>query len=118
MPMKLIRAAILATALVLGGGAALAQSCGKLCDQEFWSNSSESEILSKIYQSDVNARDEYGYTPLHLAAKHGTPENIQALINVGADVEARTSLKFVFYGWFTPLHFAAASETPDRKSVV
>ena len=47
------------------------------------------------------ARDKYGNTPLHSAAWYGTPANIQALLDAGADVTARDEA-----GW-TPLHSAA-----------
>ncbi len=36
--------------------------------------------------ADVNARGDDCLTPLHFAAQHGTPENIQVIIDSGADV--------------------------------
>ena len=39
--------------------------------------------------ADVMARNKYGYTPLHSAANHGTPANIQALLAAGADAKAK-----------------------------
>ena len=57
--------------------------------------------------ADIEARDEYGYTPLMLAtfyyaeAHIRNVEVVQALTNAGADLEARTE-----YGW-TPLMYAA-----------
>ena len=56
--------------------------------------------------SDVNARTTAkGFTPLHIAAGFGTryPEMITALLNAGANVEARDK-----NGW-TALRFAAAA---------
>lgn len=51
--------------------------------------------------ADLEARDEYGETPLHRAAWLGTTDTVNALIDGGADIEARTE-----YGE-TPLHQAA-----------
>ena len=50
----------------------------------------------------MNAKDEFGYTPLHLAVLHGRTDIAQALINAGADI-AR----------WTPLHFAATYGRTD-----
>ena len=59
--------------------------------------------------ADPNARDDYGFTPLHRAAVFSeTPEVITALVNAGADLNARTEFGL------TPLHRAAAfSQTPE-----
>lgn len=51
--------------------------------------------------TDVNARDVFGRTPLHLAVSH--PEIIALLLEAGANVNARDSLSN------TPLHRAVPS---------
>ena len=48
--------------------------------------------------ANVEARDKYGWTPLHFAK---APSVIAALVDAGANLEARTE-----EGW-TPLHVAA-----------
>ncbi len=50
---------------------------------------------------DVNARDKFRKTPLHLAAEKGNTELAAVLIRRGADVNARDNLQQ------TPLHVAA-----------
>ena len=50
--------------------------------------------------TDVNAKDEDGWTPLHSAAFEGHKEVVALLIAEGADVNAMD-------GGFTPLHYAA-----------
>ena len=49
---------------------------------------------------DINAKDNYGYTPLHTAAKEGQTAKVWALIKKGANLEAKAD-------GYTPLHWAA-----------
>jgi cytohesin len=58
--------------------------------------------------SDVNAKDKYGRTPLHLAAEEGHKEIVELLISKGADLNAKG-------GRFgrTPLHQAATKEIAE-----
>ena len=51
--------------------------------------------------SDVNAKDNGNWTPLHWAAWYGETKIAEMLISKGADVNARDD-----FGW-TPLHWAA-----------
>ena len=67
------------------GTQSFAQTCGNLCSPEFWNTATTQEIATAIDSVDVNARNELGRTPLHIAAAFGTPENIAALLEAGAD---------------------------------
>ena len=52
--------------------------------------------------ADIEARDEYQYTPLHRAAdSNPSADVIRALVDKGADIDARD------YWQNTPLHHAA-----------
>jgi hypothetical protein len=51
--------------------------------------------------ADVDARDKYGWTPLHLAAYRGYAEVARLLLDRGANVDARDDVGD------TPLHWAA-----------
>ena len=63
--------------------------------------------------ADPNAQDGDGSTPLHDAAFHCWPEAAQALIEAGANVNARmdSSPDDAYWGGNTPLHYAACSDT-------
>lgn len=64
----------------------------------------------------LHARDRSDHTPLHHAAQHGTPANVRALLEAGAQVDMRASGFSVDWGWdWTPLHLA--TQNPDAGVV-
>ncbi len=62
--------------------------------------------------ADVNAADESGETPLHLAAQFASAEIVMQLINAGADLQALTA-----HG-ATPLQLASTRRDPEATAVV
>lgn len=58
------------------------------------------EELLKIHGCDVNVRDYFGNTPLHLAAFFGHERVVETLLQVGANVNAENNIGE------TPLHYA------------
>ena len=82
--------------------------CGNLCDENWWKTATASDVQAELDAGvDVNARNETGYTPLHLAARQGTAEVVQLLITAGADVNTRSE------DGTTPLHWAAWQGTAE-----
>ena len=65
------------------------------------------------YGASVSIRSRKGNTPLHIVARDGTPEAVQALIRRGADVNAATSPI-----GNTPLHSAAKFGTPSVAQIL
>jgi ankyrin repeat protein len=55
---------------------------------------SETKIIIVLLDAgaDVNARDSNGYTPLHLASMYGSPDNVMALLQAGADGTLKESI--------------------------
>lgn len=81
---EMIRAGILSIALLMmSSGVVVAGECAKLCDSDWWKIATQAEVAAEIATADLNARAEKGFTPLHIAAGHGTPEHITALLKVG-----------------------------------
>ena len=52
------------------------------------------EIARLLLQNgaDVNARDDNGFTPLHIAAMHGHVDILHLLVEYGADLEAQDNI--------------------------
>ena len=99
---------ILASAcLILACSAALADSTNPLLDEDRVQGMTEAEHLDAVRTENVNDRDEYLRTPLHLATVHGTSETVTALINAGANIESRME------NGSTPLHVAAMYGTSE-----
>ena len=94
------------------GASADAQTCGKLCDYEFWQKSSPNQIRQEISNADVHARYQNGSTVLSWAAILGGAEHLKSLLNAGADVHAR------YDRGKTALMVAALRETPDNMAVL
>ena len=71
-----------------------------------WEKDKPEEVLKKVYDlldfgADVNAKNGYGTTPLHWAARKGHTDVAKLLIEHGADVNAKED-----YRGETPLHWA------------
>lgn len=65
--------------------------------------------------ADVHARDRFGYTPLHAAARNATAAAVRVLLEAGPDLQARNRERAYFYsrGGSTPLHIAASNPNPE-----
>ncbi|MDA0597412.1 MAG: ankyrin repeat domain-containing protein [Chloroflexi bacterium] len=60
----------------------------------------------------MEVRDEYGRTPLHLAALGNSPDIARLLIDSGADIEGKDN------GGGTALHFAARNNSLDVATLL
>lgn len=82
--------------------------CGRLCDEAFWHTAGLEEVNSELDRGvDIEARDDSGATPLHLAAALNTdPAVIALLLDRCADIMARVNKHIDGLGT-TPLHSAA-----------
>ena len=101
------------TALLLAIATQAGAECGNLCDSVWWKTATEADVLAELDGgADVTAHNEYGVTPLHLAARYCTPATIQALLAAGADVMARDE------DGRTPLHIAALGRFPKVIQVL
>ena len=86
-----------------------------LFDTEFWRAADAAQVEEKLRcGADANAQEEYaGLTLLHIAAQYAKdPGAIQALLNAGANIDARNA-----YGE-SPLHFAALSGSSETTGVL
>ena len=62
--------------------------------------------------ADVDSRDKWGYSPLHLAARDGHKEIGSLLIHSGADIEAKTN------GGESPLDVAVRKGRKDVTALL
>lgn len=61
------------------------------------------DMLVNVCKIDVNQRDSYGCTCLHIAAHRGEHEQLRWLVGAGADIEAENNDRR------TPMHYACSS---------
>lgn len=106
---------LLTLSLVSLPSQALAQSsqtlpptCQKLCDVDFWANSTPKEISAMIALESIDALGNDSATALHYAAGFGTIANIAALLEAGFSLDIIANR-----GW-SPLHVAAAYGPPQN----
>jgi len=71
--------------------------------QELFEEYMKYPAFSTTALSDVNQRGDFNDPPIHLAASRGVVEELQILIDNGADIEARGDM----CSKSTPLHIAA-----------
>ncbi|MDE0099248.1 MAG: ankyrin repeat domain-containing protein [Truepera sp.] len=90
----------------------LAQGCGGWNTSLFFPAAKPADVVKCIAKgADVNARGEYGMTPLHFAARfNDDPAIIAALVAAGAELEAELD------EGLTPLHLAAGFN--DNPAVI
>jgi ankyrin repeat protein len=71
-------------------GSQAGAECGNLCDRVWWRTATEVDVQAELDgDADVMARNKWGFTPLHFAARIGTPANIQALLDANADAKVK-----------------------------
>ena len=89
---KVYMTAIL-TAMLLTVATQAEAECDKLCDRDWWKTATAADVQAELdVGAGVTARDQYGSTPLHEAAGHGSAEGIQALLDAGADPKVKDGL--------------------------
>ena len=97
--------------------------CAKWNTEVFFKEAITSDITRCLENGeDIHARNEGGDTPLHMAAHFGTAGTITALLEAGAEIEARIPTD-IAYGYTyrngaTPLHFAAGYNTADAVNAL
>ena len=83
-------------------------NCDEWNTREFFETVTTVDVTDCLVAgSDLEARNDNGYTPLHFASFNENPTVVEALIAAGADVAARDGTGF------TPLHTATSgNENP------
>ena len=88
--MNWIRWAVIAVVVSLGQAGLAQTGCDDWNTLDFFEDADGDLVRTCVAAgADPNARDENGWTPLHSAAHQGWTEAIAALINAGADHNAR-----------------------------
>ena len=92
--------------------AVLLVGCGPNIHEATWTGNIQLVKQHIDADVDVNAKNQKGETPLHIAAVFCHEEMVELLIANGADVHAGDEI-----GW-TPLHHAAYSFTSGRRPAI
>ena len=70
-------------------------------------------MASRCLGAEINKADDYGRTPIHVAASADYPEMVRFLIDNGADFQITTKGELQ-----TPLHFAARNEASQCVKIL
>lgn len=97
-----------AAILLLTTAPLLADECGVLCEVSWWKTATQEEINTAIEAADPNSWGQIGVPLLHFVAALGTPENINTLVQAGAELNVQDK-----YGR-TALHSTALEGTPEN----
>ncbi len=101
-------APVMLTLTILGAAPATAQECSGFNTEAFLATATAENVQACLDAgANLDAGNVLGETPLHNAARFGTPETILILLNAGALVNAGD------VGGETPLHKAALWSTPE-----
>ena len=77
-------------ALMLTVATPAGAECGNLCDYNWWKTATTADVQAELDgDADVMARNKLSYTPLHAAARYGSPATVQDLLDAGADARAK-----------------------------
>ena len=87
-------------------------TCQLFCDWDFWVSADAGRVLAELDRgANINAKDDWGLTPLHYAARSNTDSSVVALLlDRGAEVNATST------EGFTPLH-SAVSGNPEPSVI-
>ena len=86
----------------------------------YWQQASESLSVLIRHGADIHASSTYGALPIHLAATHGWVNSVETLLELGANIEARTTEVSVSVGDLTgtPPHVSLSyKHTPLMTAV-
>lgn len=88
-------------ALILAGSTGIAAAAGNIFDTARVGSPQDVEKMLAADKNLLNARNELGSTPLHMAATNSNPEVAKLLVTKRANINARDN------NGTTPLHLAA-----------
>ena len=93
--------------------------CGSaFCDDAFWQDANLGDVRDELVTgASVSGVNDEGVSPVHLAAKHSSPEIVELLLDHGAEVNARVRSPgddFWESDGATPLHLAVQYNADPR----
>ena len=104
---------IVAFIALIAPGSVFAQSCADWSSYDFWQVATVNVVESCLRSIPVDATPDFDKTALHYAAIEATdPAVVQALVDAGADLEARD------VAGSAPIHYAAQNQNVEIIKVL